>query len=104
MNPSAGNKNYEAPRLCARMGSRGEYRDEAKAEFTLKALQAKGDYLTYEQDYSTREEGKMAFEPQSHRDKLLWDWAKTGIGRAPGLALIHIGGGEGASTGKGCKR
>ena len=60
MNPSARNKNYEAPYAMCRDGKRGEYKDEAKAMLALKALQSKRNYLTYEHDCRA----KTAFESQ----------------------------------------
>lgn len=64
MNLSARNKSYETPYAMCKDGEQGEYRDEAKTMFALKALQTKGDYLTYEHDCSTRREGKMPCEPK----------------------------------------
>lgn len=88
------------PRGYAQGWGAGGYRDEAKAKFTLKALQSKGDYLTYEQNHSTRKEGKMAFEPQRQIAGGLgkdWDWKGTWS------SLDTHQGDAGTSTGKGYK-
>lgn len=77
-----------SPYALYKDGEQGEYRDETKVTFALRASQAKGDYLTYEHDYSTRKEGKMAFEPQRQIAVGLgkdWDWHGTWSG------LIHDG-------------